>query len=343
MANTQPSKQRIHFFKHWTLPLLCRAIRVFSILTVLPTTLFCQQAYKIETADIDNFWRACDQLHTAATEADSIQIIQTEYIDKATPYFKEFLRIRKFTAPEYVKLLKRYPKYWQSIRPLTENIANRKPEIEQVFEKFRNGLPGFKQPNVCFAIGCLRTGGTVSKNLILIGSEIAAADATVQTSELSPWLQSIMGNTGDIVAMIAHETVHTQQFNRRKYSLLTGCISEGSADFIAENLTGLNINPIIHDYGNKHECTLWKMFEKDMADTPRDMSRWLYQGKGSEGRPADLGYFIGYKIAEAYFAKQSNKGKALKTLLNCKKYPTVYKKSNYSQEPCSPKAKTGSD
>ncbi len=316
-------------------------MRFFQLLLLLLPTGLCAQQYHIETTDIDNFWRACDQLQSAATEDDSIRIIQTEYIDKATPYFKEFIRIRKFTAPEYVKLLKRYPKYWQSIRPLTENIANRKPEIEQVFEKFRNGLPGFKQPNVCFAIGCLRTGGTVSKNLILIGSEIAAADTTVETAELSPWLQSIMGHTGDIVAMIAHETVHTQQFNRSKYSLLTGCISEGSADFIAEKLTGLNINPVIHNYGNKHECTLWKMFEKDMADAPRDRSRWLYQGQGSEGRPADLGYFIGYKIAEAYFAKQSNKEKALKTLLNCKKYPAVYKKSRYWLEACSPAGKAG--
>ncbi|MBK8966775.1 MAG: hypothetical protein IPM36_08865 [Lewinellaceae bacterium] len=310
-------------------------MRLFQLLLLLlPAGLCAQHSYRIETADIDNFWRAYDQLPSAATEADSIRIIQTEYIDKATPYFKEFIRIRKFTAPEYVKLLKRYPKYWQSIRPLTENIANRKPEIEQVFKKYREGLPGFKQPNVCFAIGCLRTGGTVAKNLILIGSEIAAADATVETAELSPWLQSIMGNTGDIVAMIAHETVHTQQFNRRKYSLLIGCISEGSADFIAEKLTGLNINPVIHNYGNKHECALWKSFEKDMADTPRDRSNWLYQGQGSDGRPADLGYYIGYKIAEAFYVKQPDKTKALQTMLNQKKYLKIYKKSRYWLEPC---------
>ena len=48
-------------------------------------------------------------------------------------------------------------------------------DIEKILDKYEKEIPNFKRPNVCFAIGCLRTGGTVSDNLILIGTEIAAS------------------------------------------------------------------------------------------------------------------------------------------------------------------------
>lgn len=45
-------------------------------------------SYTIETRDIANFWIAYDSL---ATSEDSIRIFQRLYLDKASPYFKEFL------------------------------------------------------------------------------------------------------------------------------------------------------------------------------------------------------------------------------------------------------------
>ena len=142
---------------------------------------------------------------------DSIHIIQRDYINRATPFFKKFLEKRNFTSEEYVNLIGRHPKFWTTIRPLTENIANRKPEIESVLDSLAVKLPNFKRPDVCFAIGCIRTGGTTSRDLILIGSEIAASDASVDKTGMNAWHQSVIGNSGDIVAMIAHEAVHTQE------------------------------------------------------------------------------------------------------------------------------------
>lgn len=304
------------------------------ILLLFPIFVLSQNNYKIETIDIDNFWKAYDLLAFAQSKEDSIATIQEHYIDKATNYFKVFIKKRRFTAKEYVKKIKKYPKFWKSIRPLTEAIVNRKPEIEKIFEKYRETLPNFKQPNVCFAIGTLRTGGTINKGLILIGSEIAASTPEVDTSEMSGWLKSIIGKTGDIVSMIAHETVHTQQFNKKKFDLLIGTMSEGIADFITNELIGLYINLEIHEYGEKHECELWKAFDYDLKNHKKEYKRWLYQGNRSKDKPADLGYFIGYKIAKAYYDKQKDKKNAIMNLLNVKKYKMIFEESEYWLECC---------
>jgi hypothetical protein len=286
------------------------------------------QSPQISTKDIDHFWQAYDSLGTATNRADSILVIQKYYLDRATPYFKEFIRVRSFTAEEYVKLIAWAPNYWESARPVTQRIAGRTSEIQYVLDRFEKELPDFKIPNVCFAIGCLRTGGTTTRNLILIGSDIAAADSTIDKSELNSWLQSVMGNTGDIVAMIAHEAVHTRQKGTMKTTLLTASLNEGIADFITSEILGLNINEAIHAYGLANECELWREFREIMYG--KDMNNWLYNGDRSKGRPADLGYFIGYRIAEEYYLKSHDKWKALENLLNRKMYLKIFQQSRYN-------------
>ena len=146
----------------------------------------------ISTDDILHFWEAYDGLNPTK---DSVKIIQRLYIDKATPGFKDFIRARNFTASEYVNLIGKYPKFWISIRPNTLRIISRRAELVTVFSSFQARYPKFKAPRICFAIGCLRTGGTTTVSQILIGSEIAAADGATDKSEMKGWLGAIIGST----------------------------------------------------------------------------------------------------------------------------------------------------
>lgn len=315
------------------------------IICLVPITLIARKPAVIETADITHFWSAYDMLPQAKSREDSIRIIQEIYFDQATPYFRAFVKARQFTPAEYVTLIRAYPGFWNSIRPLTEQIAGRKDEIKAVFDKLGKALPDFKQPDVCFAIGCLRTGGTTTKDLILIGSEIAAADGSVNTSGMNSWLQNVLGNTGDIVSMVAHEAVHTQQsglpfleifslIGHRKLNLLNMAIVEGSADFITLELLGLNINETIHAYGDQHLCSLWKEFITDVDATPFDYSKWLYNGSAAQGRPADMAYYMGFVITKSYYGQMEDKRQALKTILRIGKYKRVFKQSQFERLNC---------
>lgn len=291
-----------------------------------------QSTTEISTQDITHFWEAYDSL---ATSKDSVATFQRLYIDRATPGFIAFIKARDFTAKEYVALIKRYPKFWISIRPNTERIATRKHEVEEVFKRFKILYPDFKAPRVCFAIGGLRTGGTTTSDLILIGSEIASADSTTNKIEFTGWLQYVIGNTGDIVAMVAHEAVHTQQpknlafiKGQMNHRLLSQSLHEGAADFIGMQVTGFVINKTQYAYGIEHEAALWKEFQPQMLNN--DFSAWLYNGNKAGDRPADLGYFMGARICESYFNRSTDKEKAIREIIRMKNNKKFLKRSGYA-------------
>jgi hypothetical protein len=47
-----------------------------------------------------------------------------------------------------------------------------------------------------------------------------------------------------------------------------------------------------------------------------NITDWLYGTSGKDDRPNDLGYWMGYKITEAYFNKQENKRQAIHNIIN---------------------------
>jgi hypothetical protein len=53
----------------------------------------------------------------------------------------------------------------------------------------------------------------------------------------------------------------------------------------------------------------------------KDTSHWLYGKSGGKDRPVDLGYWMGFKISEAYYNHAADKKQAVRDLmmvLDCK-------------------------
>jgi len=70
-------------------------------------------------------------------------------------------------------------------------------------------------------------------------------------------------------------------------------------------------------YGEKHENELWKEFKSDMDKNKSvDETDWFYNY--NLDRPADLGYYIGYKIVKSYYENQKDKKKAIKEIIEMK-------------------------
>jgi len=106
---------------------------------------------------------------------------------------------------------------------------------------------------------------------------------------------------------------------------------EGSADFIGELISGKSINGFAFEYGNMHNEELCKEFVEIMNDT--NYHGWLYGTKGKkQGRPNDLGYWMGYKICEAYFDKANNPKEAIRDILNIEDFDEFLAKSGYLAE-----------
>lgn len=293
---------------------------------------FAQNQNRISTIDIDHFWEAYDQLPTCKTKTDSINTFQVNYIDKASEGFLVFLKVRNFTASEYYKLIKKYPKFWKSIRANTLKIKSILGSLETVYDRYETTFPNHNKPKICFAIGGLRTGGTVANGYLLIGTDIVAADKNTDKSELNDWLKSVLTDEFEIRSMVAHEYVHALQKNNFglfwaaiNHKVLMQCLHEGAADFLAEKVAGTTINKHIYEYGDANEADIWERFQKDMWG--KNTRNWLYQGnRVKDGVPADLGYYMGYKICESYYEKATDKQKALADILWIKNYKNSIKK-----------------
>jgi hypothetical protein len=104
-------------------------------------------------------------------------------------------------------------------------------------------------PDIYFVIGRLSSGGTVSDVGLLIGTEM-------------------FRNSDGLRGIVAHELIHFQQRKAGQWAaaeasptLLAVTIMEGSADFVAELISGIRGNSAAQDYGRANERAIWAEFE----------------------------------------------------------------------------------
>jgi uncharacterized protein YjaZ len=92
-------------------------------------------------------------------------------------------------------------------------------------------------------------------------------------------------------------------------------------------ISGGNINPAAQKYGRAHEHELWLEFAKAMDGEL--YGPWLYDRPATD-RPRDLGYFIGYRIAESYYKRAADKSAALRDILRAEDVKALLARSTYN-------------
>ncbi|REA63433.1 hypothetical protein DSL64_03010 [Dyadobacter luteus] len=295
-----------------------RKILTIAALTLLTNFLHAQPT-TIFTSDIDNFWVAYDSVRLQNDPAKQIAIIQTQYLDKASIGLREMIKLKEWTSADFQKNMITNANFWKSIRVKTEGIKDQNTAIEKLYSNYQRIYKNFKAPEIYFLMGYIQTGGTTTQNQLLIGTEIAAADATVDTRGLHPMIRDFMSTNTGILGIIAHELTHTQQRGGdmetdRKSNLLGFCLAEGSCDFIAEMITGTEVKRPYMKYGKQHERELWEKFKIEMHG--RKSSDWLYNGFQRKNGDSDLGYYIGYAICKSYYENASDKDQAISEIIS---------------------------
>jgi hypothetical protein len=278
-----------------------------------------ENAKNVQTVDIDHFWQAFDSLRTCVSLQDSINTFQKIYLDRATNGLMDFIQVRELTAEKLTKAVATNAEFYREVRSKTYEAKKSGPLIEQVFARFKELFPQFRPFKVCFLIGMKNTGGTVSNDFVLIGTEV-----TTSIDDSKDILQKIK-------SIVAHECVHTQQrphpdTNAVICDLLYKVLKEGSCDFIGEMVSG---NPKHFEYGDQHEEELWKEFKLELCS--QNIEKWLYNGSRVKDRPADLGYFIGYKISKAYYNNAKDKNQAIVDLIELRDPLQILEQSEYDK------------
>lgn len=285
------------------------------------------------TEDIPRFWNAYD-LAMKAPKDQREGILQQEYLDKATPGMRDWILVRGVTAKRLATFIERAPKFMQAARPATLGFEKQRGTTIAAFKKFKSFYPEAEFPNVMICIGGFFGGGTVSDRSLLMSGEMYGGTPNVPVDELGSWEKTVLSANDDLPFVVAHEMIHFQQHYPDDKTLLRACIQEGSANFLGELCSG-NVGEFhatkVYPYGNSHEKELWERFQMEMGRTDRQ-EKWLYSGSGEGVRPDDLGYYMGYKICEAYYKNATDKKRAVSDMLNIKSFSAFLKASGYAEK-----------
>ena len=233
-----------------------------------------------------------------------------------------------------------FPRYFADIRPTTLRLTGNGDgavlaRIRAAYERIESLYPAAVFPPVTFLIGRFGTGGTVRQSGIVIGTEFYGLDDDTPTDELQQFQRTFVRPLDSIPVIIAHEHAHVLQSVARGVlakptkTLLDQALIEGSADFVGELASGTNVNAWLLPYAEPREAALWDEFKLEMNGT--DISRWLYnQAAASAERPGDLGYFIGYRIAKAYYDRAADKAAALRDIIEMRDGAAFLAASGYT-------------
>jgi hypothetical protein len=274
------------------------------------------------TTDADAFWKYFD-----AFKQDTTSNPFTEYLTGGTEAFCEFQEHRIRNAVSFKKVVRTELAYYDSVRSSKDMLLRYEHRIQQYFKNFKTIYPTALKPSVYVVIGQLNTGTTSTTQGVVIGMErYAEKTYSLQAGGTATAIEKLPLHIAMGIIFYNQRPAHTG------YTLLRQCIIQGSAEFLMSLIVSPEEKDQIlslahHTYGNAHEELLAKEFllKKDSDD----FSGWLYQNTESHQHPADLGFWIGYKITEAYYNSVADKEKAIGDILKINDFDRFLLLSGY--------------
>jgi hypothetical protein len=270
--------------------------------------------------DVKNFLKAMDKLET---EGGWAEVIQREYLDKASPGLKEFVREKGVKAEDFVEAIKQRKKTYDSLHALPDQLARQEKKIRDAFADLKKIIPNAMFMHVYYLVG---------PNPGSLG-EPSEYGLMISMSELDQDIENIH-------LLLVHETIHIQQaltigmaeyqaIFGPKMSLLALSIREGAAYFLTLLSAGGHTHKESWDYCVQNEKDLWQRFNAEMnGRMPGD---WMWGKPADPEQPPHLGYIMGARIVESYYNRTENKEKAVQDILAITDYKGFLEKSGYGK------------
>jgi hypothetical protein len=280
------------------------------------SNVFCQTITdQFITSDIGNFWAAYDKISATKDSVEQYDALNKLFLDKGTVGLKAFMKLKNYSAKSYINAINRYPLFWQSVRANTLKTKESAEAIGLNINKLKGLYPELKPAKLYFTIGAFRSNGTTQDSMVLIGSELAMADSHVETkglpkqlSHLKPYFES--NPIENVVFLNVHEYVHTQQKSNIGHDVLSYCLLEGVAEFMAvKTMEKASPTPAI-EFGKKNNEAIKQSFINDMFTENYD--NWLWNSFDNAFKMRDLGYYVGYAICEKYYEAAKKKKRSHK-------------------------------
>ncbi len=268
---------------------------------------------EILTQDVDRLYRVYD----AAGGRPSAEALQRDYIDAGTPGVREFVPNRIISGERLALRIAEKPEIYQRARACAAVLPKVKARLRPAFRKLAALYPEARFPPVTVLIGRNNSGGTAGPSGVLIGLEVVCA--TVRPGETLE---------DRFVHLIAHEYGHVEQGPEpAETTVLSQSLREGVAELMAELTTGRIASSHLIGWNRGREREIGEAFLRDAQS--KELKTWLYNGLGAPEQPGDQGYWVGWRIARAYYLRARDKRAAIRTLLEQKDSEAILRESGW--------------
>ena len=256
----------------------------------------------IHTEDVALFFKVYDAAGGHPTEEQ----LQRDYLDAGSDGLRQFAKLRNTTAARIAGAIAKEPAMYADARQCLEVLPTISDRVTAALAKLRELYPDARFPPVTIAVGRGRP--------IAIGSPATGIQVGLEALCANDWLNPDIEDR--FVTVIAHEYAHVQQacelVDKEQPTVLEASLIEGAAELVSE-LTASEVSyAYLADLVRGREKAIETAFVADQDKT--DLSDWLYNTQPPD-KLGDLGYWVGYRIAKAYWLQSSDKRAALADIL----------------------------
>ena len=254
----------------------------------------------VEMGDIDRFYRVYD----AADGRPTAETLQRDYIDPGSEGLHVLGRLRNVNGESIAQAIAKRPEIYSAARDCVSVLPRVRTRLTGALRELRDLYPEARFPPITIAIGRGRSAGVGGRETgVQIGAETLCATA---------WIEPDIEDR--FVRVITHEFAHVQQavaFSElENATVLSASLEEGAAEFVTELTTGSVAYSYMPRLTAGRESEIETAFAADIDKT--DLSAWLYNSKPDA--PADLGYWVGYRIVKSYYHHADDKRQALRDI-----------------------------
>lgn len=257
----------------------------------------------VQTEDVDLFYRVYDK----ADGRPTAEQLQREYLDEGSDGLQLFARLRNISGQRIADALTTNPSLYADAKRCLAVLPPARERLEATLRTLRNLYADARFPLVTFAIGRGKP--------VAVGAPDTGIQVGLEALCAIDWLNPDVEDR--IVYVLAHEYVHVQQVRAHAISdketptVLEISLLEGIAEFVGERIAGQVAYSRNAAAAAGHELEIETRFAADLDKT--DLSEWAYNA--TPETPGDLGYWVGYRIAKAYYRNAPDKRQALREML----------------------------
>jgi hypothetical protein len=261
----------------------------------------------IQIEDVERFF----QVYDAAGGRPTAERLQREYIDVGTAGLRHLARVRNVTGDRIAQAVAARPELYTNARSCLAELARVRPRLEVTLDELLELYPEAQTPPVTILVGRGKPMAIAGP-----GDGVQIALEAICSKEAARFFDASVEDR--FVKVIAHEYVHAQQApalaNNEPQIVLTvleRSLIEGIADFVGAMISGGVANVAVHASAEGRELEIETRFAADVDKT--DLSDWL-DNTTSES-VGQLGYWVGYRIAHAYYQHTPDKRAAIREMI----------------------------